>query len=131
MSGEKNKTYTEGELDFIKVLWDLGESSPESIQNELGNRGRKLTHGTIRNVLVVMMEKGYVSRRKNGKLYLYRAIMGADEAKTKLARNLLNRAFDGSESHMLSALLKNSDIHPEEIDKIERLIAEYKKGERR
>lgn len=129
MSGKKEKTYTEGELDFMKVLWDFGESSPEKIQNELKARGRALTHGTIRNVLIVMMEKGFVARRKKGKSYIYRALSDADEAQTKLARNLLEKAFDGSESRMISALLKNSDVHPEELEKIERLIAEYKKGE--
>ncbi len=72
MTFRKSRIFTDGELEFMKVLWALGEATPEEIQKALEKKGRSLTYGTIRNVLVVMIEKGYVTRNKKGKVYLYR-----------------------------------------------------------
>lgn len=127
---QKERIFTEGEMDFMKVLWDIGEATPEEIQKALHKQGRALTHGTIRNVLVVMIEKGYVTRRKKGKVYLYQTKIDKDQAQKKMAQNLLVNAFNGSESLMMGALLKNRDVRAEELDEIERLIAERKKNKK-
>ncbi|GAG76860.1 unnamed protein product [marine sediment metagenome] len=131
MAFRKTRMFTEGELDFIKVLWAMGEAVPEEIQKALHEKGRTLTYGTIRNVLVVMIEKGFVSRRKKGKVYLYKAKTDADKARRNMAQNLLKSAFDGSESLLMGAILKNRDIRQEELEEIERLIAERKKGNKK
>ncbi len=129
MAFQKTRIFTDGELDFIKVLWEKGESTPEEIQNALKNKGRMLNHGTIRNVLVVMIEKGYVTRKKRGKVYLYKAKIDEENALKNIAQNLLKNAFKGSESLMMNALLKNRDVSREELEEIERLITEHKKRE--
>ncbi|MFC1528550.1 BlaI/MecI/CopY family transcriptional regulator [Candidatus Latescibacterota bacterium] len=128
MGLRKSRLFTEGELDFMKVLWGLGEAIPEEIQKALHKFGRKLTGGTIRNVLVVMIEKGYVTRRKKGKVYLYKAKVSEDQAKKFMLQDLLEKAFGGSESHMVATLLKNSEVRKEEMDEIKRLIVNQKKG---
>ena len=130
MARRKTKTLTEGELDFMRVLWSDGEANPETMQASLLRYGRDLTGGTIRNVLAVMIEKGYVTRRKQGKAYLYHAAIDEEQALKHMAQNLLKTAFRGSESLMVGALLRHSDVRIEELDEIERLIAERRKEER-
>ncbi|MBT4482290.1 MAG: hypothetical protein HOC71_01275 [Candidatus Latescibacteria bacterium] len=122
----KARTFTEGELDFMKVLWAQGESTPEDIVSALGKSGREVTGGTVRNVLAVMIEKGYVKRRKRSKAYLYKAKIDKENAQKNLAQNLLKNAFEGSESLLMKALLKNQEIHPEELNMIEKLIKDKK-----
>ncbi|MBT4485222.1 MAG: hypothetical protein HOC71_16270 [Candidatus Latescibacteria bacterium] len=127
MGLRKSRLFTEGELDFMKVLWVLGEASPEEIQKALQRFSRKLTGGTIRNVLVVMIEKGYVTRRKKGKVYLYKAKMPENQAKKFMIQDLLEKAFNGSESHMVATLLKTREVRKEEMEEIKRLIDNQKK----
>ena len=127
MARWKSRTLTEGELDFMRVLWELREASPDEIQTALAASGRFLTGGTIRNVLAVMMEKEYVSRRKQGKAHLYRAAVDEEQALKSMAQDLLATAFGGSESLLVASLLKNRDVHPEELEKIECLIDEQKR----
>ncbi|MFA6472234.1 MAG: BlaI/MecI/CopY family transcriptional regulator [Candidatus Latescibacterota bacterium] len=129
MARWKSRTLTEGELDFMRVLWELREASPDEIQTALAASGRFLTGGTIRNVLAVMMEKEYVSRRKQGKAHLYRAFVDEEQALKSMAQDLLATAFGGSESLLVASLLKNRDVHPDELEKIERLIDEQKRGD--
>ena len=73
-----------------------------------------------------MIEKGYVKRRKRSKVYLYKAKIDKENAQRNLAQNLLKNAFEGSESLLMKALFKNQEIHPEELNRIEKLIEDKK-----
>jgi predicted transcriptional regulator len=131
MSRWKSRTLTEGELDFMRVLWNLGEATPEQIQDALTAQARVVTGGTVRNVLAVLMEKKYAARGKHGKTYLYRATVSEEQAQQEMARELLSGAFGGSESLLVAALLKNREMNPAELAEIERLIEERKRREER
>ena len=123
----KKSKLTEGELDFMHVLWELGEGSPEEIQKALAEKGRIVTGGTIRNILVTMSEKGYVTRHKRGKAYIYSAKIGEEETKHFLLTDLLEKVFGGSESLMVATLIKNREVKDNELEKIKKLIKEEKK----
>jgi predicted transcriptional regulator len=130
MSRRKSRSFTEVELEFMRVLWERCEAAPDDIAGALLAEGRLLSGGSIRNVLAIMREKGYVSRRKEGKAFLYRARVQKEEARTGMVRDLLNQAFAGSESLLVASLLDTGDIRQDELEKIERLIAERKERER-
>ena len=127
MARWKSRTLTEGELDFMRVLWSEGEATPETVQEALTAQGRAVTGGTVRNVLAVLMEKKYAVRREHGKTFLYRAAISAEQAREEMAKELLAGVFDGSEYLLVAALLKNPEVNPAELEAIERLIADRKK----
>ena len=126
MARRKSLTFTEVELEFMQILWSAGEATPEDIQAALSEQGRELTGGSIRNVLAILAEKGYVARRKAGKTFLYSARVHEEQAQKSVVQDILRRVFDGSESLMVAALLKNREVDSTEIAEIERLIAEHK-----
>jgi len=125
----KSRMFTNAEMQFMKVLWEKGEATPDEISDALAGIGRNLTYGTIRNMLVVMIEKGYVARRKRSKVYLYRAVVGEEEAKKTMLQDMLTRVFDGSESSMVATLLSAKDVRENELDEIRRLVDEEKEGD--
>ena len=129
MARRSTSTLTEVELEFMQLLWAEREVSPDDIQNALLERGRTLTGGSIRKMLSILMRKGYVNRKKEGKKYLYTARVGQEQAKKSMIRELLNRAFGGSASLMFATLIEGRDVPDEDLKTIERLIAERKKGE--
>ena len=129
MARRSTSTLTEVELEFMHLLWAEHEVSPEDIQNALLERGRTLTGGSIRKMLSILMRKGYVNRKKEGKKYLYTARVGQEQAKKSMIRELLNRAFGGSASLMFATLIEGRDVPEEDLKTIERLIAERKKEE--
>ena len=129
MARRKSRTFTEVELEFMQVLWSAGEATPEDIQAELTAKGHPLTGGSIRNVLAILAEKGYIARRKSGKTYLYKANVREEQGKKSVVQDILSRVFGGSESMMVAALLKNRDINRKELEEIERLIADHKTEE--
>lgn len=127
MARRKTRTFTEVELEFMRILWERGESTPDDVAEALAGQGRTLSGGSIRNVLAIMGEKGYVARRKEGKAFLYRAKVSEDTARRGMVGDLLDTVFEGSESMLVASLLDRRDLRPEELEEIERLIAERKR----
>ena len=124
MPRQKSRVFTEVELEFMHVIWKLGEATPDELGAALCEQGRHISVGSIRNMLGIMMQKGYIIRRKNGKAFHYRAKIHKDQARKTMIQDLLVNAFDGSESLVVAALLDRSDIRGEELEEIKRIIAD-------
>ncbi len=125
----KPRTFTDTEMQFMKILWAQGEATPDEIAADLEISGKKPAYGTIRNMLVLMIDKGFVARRKDGKVYHYRALVEEQTAKKTMLEHILGKVFDGSESSMVATLLSGKDISRDEIDEIHRLVEEEKARE--
>ena len=128
MARRKKPRLTEVELEFMKVIWEKGEVTPDDIQDILRSVYYPLTGGSIRNVLAIMIENGYVTRKKHGKTHLYSAKVDKAPGSQHMALDLLGQVFGDSESLMIAALLKNRDVNPKELDKIKTII-NHKKTE--
>ena len=127
MVQRKTAKLTEVELEFMQVLWSKGKATPEDIRNVLLERGRHLTGGSIRKVLLIMLRKGFVERTKQGKGYVYEAMVKKEQAHRSLIHDLVNRAFGGSASLMLATLLGSSMVSEDDINQMEQLITERKR----
>ena len=131
MARRKTRTLTEVELEFMQVLWSNKEASPEDMQKVLEKKDAILTGGSIRKMLQILMRKGYVKRVKQGKKYVYSAKVQQEQAHKSMICDLLNRAFEGSFSHMVAALMDIQNVSDEDIVKIEQLIKKRKKEARK
>ena len=81
MPRQKSSTFTDVELEFMQIIWALNEATPEDINRELLKKGRSISVGSIRNVLAIMINKGYITRRKNGRAFLYTARIKREQAR--------------------------------------------------
>ncbi len=122
MPRRKSKSFTDVELEFMRILWKLEEATPDDIAGELERNGRSISPGSIRNVLAIMMRKGYISRRKEGRGFRYRAKVRKDQARKSMLRDLLENVFEGSEALVVAALLDGKSADDAEIDEIRRLL---------
>lgn len=64
---------TPKELEILQILWKNGPSSVKDIQSGLGGNPAN-GYTTILKLMQIMHEKGLLTRQKNGKLHLYRAV---------------------------------------------------------
>jgi len=127
MTRKKSSILTEVELKFMQVIWNNGEVSPELMQSELAKVNHPITGGSIRNILAILANKGYVKRRKLSKTFLYSAKVEKEDASKNIVLDLLSRLFSNSESMMVSALLKKENISDEELARIEQMVSDRKK----
>lgn len=125
MARRKSNTLTQVELEFMKVVWAAAEVTTDDVQEALRRAGRDLADGSIRKVLSILVSKGYLARRREGRAFVYRATVGEDEASRSLVQDLLRRAFDGSAALLVASLLDGRTVRGEDLREIKRLIAEH------
>jgi BlaI family transcriptional regulator, penicillinase repressor len=126
----KSPILTEVELEFMNIIWDGGEVTTEAIQAALLAQGRDLTGGSVRKVVSILEAKGYVTRRPQGRGYLYRAKVPRDSANNRMVMHLLKQAFGGSARLMVAALLDSRAVGRDEMRKIKALLASREKEDR-
>jgi|WetSurMetagenome_2_1015567.scaffolds.fasta_scaffold561258_1 BlaI family transcriptional regulator, penicillinase repressor len=131
MARRVSPTFTEVELEFMHIVWDLVEATSDDIQRALSAKGRPLSDGSVRKILSILTRKGHLERRPDGRGFLYRASIPRAEAHIRMVRDLLDRAFDGSVSLMAAALLNGRDIRDGDIELIRRLLEDFERREKR
>ena len=128
MPRRKSRTLTEVELEFMQVVWELGEVTTEDVLQHLGSQGRSLSDGSVRKILSILVAKGYLSRRQDGRAFRYWAEVPKGRAHGNMLLDLVNRAFGGSPTLMIAALLDSPKVRRGDLKKIKQLIAEREKG---
>jgi predicted transcriptional regulator len=128
MARNKARTLTEVELEFMHVIWAADEVTTEDVRAALASNGRSLTDGSVRKVLSILVDKGYVKRRRQARGFLYRAVVPQERASRSMVADLLKRAFDGSAAQMVAALLGTRAVDSKELQKIKQLIADHEEG---
>jgi len=78
----------------------------------------------------LMEEKGYLTRKEQGRAHVYTARLQEKRIKRGLLHDLIDNAFRGSSDALLVHLLENRDLSGEELARVRRLIVE-KTGEKK
>jgi BlaI family transcriptional regulator, penicillinase repressor len=127
MPRQKSRTLTELELEIMQVVWKSDEVCVEDLRTALQDAGRPLALPSIRTMLSILMEKGYVARRQEGRAHLYRAKVSQDKAQKGILKDVVERAFEGSALDMVAAMLNTRMVSKGEIDQVKRLLSNYEK----
>lgn len=91
------------ELLCLKALWSLGEGNVKDVQ-QLVARTRPLAYTTIMTVLERLVRKEKLTRRKQGRAFLYVPTMSEDAMRQVAVRELLESFFDGSVADLVRFL---------------------------
>lgn len=122
MSRRKTRTLTELELDIMNVIWKHEEATVGDIRRDLKKAGKPLALPSIRTMLGILQDKGYVARRADGRRHVYRPLVSRDAAQASILKDIVRRAFDGSALDMVAALIDTRLVSRSEINEVKRLI---------
>jgi len=111
------------ELEILKVLWDHSPLSARDVRDRLKEQsGRDLAYSSVITMLNIMVRKGYLARRKDGKAFLFTPRVQRESVAGEMTGDLLSRLFDGSASAMVLNLIETADLDAEELAELRRLI---------
>lgn len=119
--------FTPCELEVMEVLWRNDPLKPAEILEQLE---RGLTDAALRSTLRVLVEKGHVTRRKQGKAYYYRSRKSAPLALKKMTKKLADLFCEGSSYGLIAQLLKSEELSAEDLRQLQQ-IAEQQASDRR
>lgn len=119
---------TEAELEILNILWTLGEGTVREVHEAL--KGKQTGYTTVLKQMQVMFEKGLLKRSERFRSHVYEAGLPREQTQTLLARNLLQRAFEGSTKNLVLGALSSQKVSASELAEIRSLIDAFEKGSR-
>ena len=125
MARKKSPNLTEAELRLMDVVWDKGEATVSEVAEALP-RDLGLAYNTVLTTMRILEEKGFLrhTKSKEGRAFLYRPVVGRDEASRTAVRYLVSRFFRNSPELLVLNLLEDEELGARELQRIRNLIAE-------
>lgn len=114
---------------IMTVLWRHGEATSADVHAALLPE-RGLAPTTIATMLRKMEHKGVVAHRSEGRQYVYRPLISEDEVRSSMLNELLERLFEGDPAALVSHLMTDHEIEPEELAELQRLLDRPDDGEK-
>lgn len=122
MARPASKYPTELELQILKVLWQQSPLLARDVQAALASDGRDLAKTSIITTLNTMVAKQYLTRSKQGNMYLFMPRITESEVGDRVIGDVVDRVFDGSTSAVLLKLFDVKDVDADELKELRRII---------
>ena len=116
---------TESELEILSILWLEQLATVRTVHEEL-LKTKDAGYTTTLKLMQIMHEKGLLTRNTDNKIHLYKAAIDKAETQTQIVNKLVSKLFSGSPTEMVMQALGGNKTSNEELNKIEKLIAELK-----
>ena len=115
------KELTKAEEQVMQILWNLKKGFVNDILDELPNP--KPAYNTISTIVRILEKKQFVSHKAYGKTHEYFPLISKTEYRKGKFKRFLNEYFDNSIESVVSFLVKEEKVSPEEIEELTRMIA--------
>lgn len=120
---DKNLTLTDAEWTVMECLW---EKSPRTGRETVAWLDQKMgwTRSTVLTMLRRLEAKGAVAGDTEGELKTFRPLIAREDVAVRETENLLDRAYRGSLSLLVSSLTKKQSLPQNEIDELYAILRE-------
>ena len=125
MPRPKSQNLTEAELRLMDVVWDKGRATvaevAEALPKELG-----LAYNTVLTTMRILEDKGYLkhSKPKEGRAFVYRAVVSREQASRSAVQHLLRRFFGNSAEALVLNLLEDENLSERELARVREMLKE-------
>ncbi|MDR3702894.1 MAG: BlaI/MecI/CopY family transcriptional regulator [Candidatus Sulfopaludibacter sp.] len=125
MARKKSLNLTDAELRLMDVIWEKGSATVGEVAEALPKEPG-LAYNTVLTTLRILEEKGYLehTKSKEGRAFVYRALVGRNEAGRNAVRYLVSRFFRNSPELLVLNLLEDENLDTGELARIRALLAE-------
>ncbi len=113
---------SEAEWEVMKIVWFQGPCSASEIIQVLQQRDSTRHPKTIKTYLNRLVKKQALGVKKEGRAYLYRALVSEKQCVEAVSSSFLDRVFGGSLKPMLAHFVQTRKLSPAEIQELKRLL---------
>lgn len=120
---DKHMALTEAEWAVMECLW---EKSPRTGRETVAWLDKKMgwTRSTTLTMLRRLEAKGAVAGDTEGELKMFRPLIAREEVAVYETESLLDRAYKGSLSLLVSSFTKKQSLSQKEIDELYAILKE-------
>lgn len=130
MPGESTAPANLGELEtaVMRVLWERDEATVNDVLESV-EWSRPLAYTTVMTVLSRLTEKGFASREKRGRTFVYTAAVKQSGAASSALGRVIDRFFGGARAEAIAHLLStDEDIDESDLAEMEEMIRRRREG---
>lgn len=111
---------SESERVLMKIIWRKGGKALYSdIMEELKKEENEWNKNTVLTLLSRLVEKKYLKVKKFGRRNEYKALIMETEYQMIQTHSFLDKIYEGNVKNLVSTLLQQNVLSPEELNKIE------------
>ena len=124
MARPRSSQPTDGEMEILKVLWEIGPAELGPIRVQLQQQ-RPVATTTIATMLKVMLGKKLVKRSDGKRGYVWSARASRTRTASELVRKVLDHVFEGSAGRLVAHLLEETELDRRDRDEIRKLLEAF------
>ena len=117
---------SDAEFEVMSIIWKYEPISTNDVVERL-SKNKKWSPKTITTMLFRLEKKGVISHEKEGRVFVYSALIQKD-AYLKAERSaFINRFFDGALNQMVVSYLNENDLTKNDIGTLQAILDKKRK----
>ena len=116
---------SDAEWQVMKIIWMQGEQTSTDLIRVLAERF-DWSKSTIQTLLARLVEKECLTRKKEGKSFVYSALLTLDQSRDLLVQDIKDKVCSRRIKNLLADLIKECDFTQADLEDLEAVISEKK-----
>lgn len=113
------------EWRIMKIIWMEGKQTSTDLIAVLSERF-DWSKSTIKTLLTRLVEKGYLTREKSGKAFVYSALLTQDQGLDLVVEDVKDKVCSKRIVHVLENLIQESDFTLADLNQLQQVLEEKK-----
>ncbi len=116
---------SDAEWQVMKIIWMQGEQTSSDLIRVLAERF-DWSKSTIQTLLARLVEKECLTRKKEGKSFVYSALLTLDQSRDLLVQDIKDKVCSRRIKNLLADLIMECDFTLADLEDLEAVISEKK-----
>ena len=116
---------SDAEWQVMKIIWMQGEQTSMDLIRVLAERF-EWSKSTVQTLLARLVEKECLTRKKEGKSFLYSALLTLDQSRDLLVRDIKDKVCSRRIKQLVADLIVECDFTQTDLEDLEAVISEKK-----
>lgn len=116
---------SDAEWQVMKIIWMQGEQTSRDLIRVLAERF-DWSKSTVQTLLARLVEKECLTRRKEGKSFVYSALLTLDQSRYLLVQDIKDKVCSRRIKNLLADLIAECDFTQTDLEALEAVISEKK-----
>ena len=116
---------SDAEWQVMKIIWMQGEQTSTDLIRVLAERF-DWSKSTIQTLLARLVEKECLTRKKEGKSFVYSALLTLDQSRDLLVQDIKGKVCSRRIKNLLADLIMECDFTLADLEDLEAVISEKK-----
>lgn len=116
---------SDAEWQVMKIIWMQGEQTSTDLIRVLAERF-DWSKSTVQTLLARLVEKECLTRKKEGKSFVYSALLTLDQSRDLLVQDIKDKVCSRRIKNLLADLIMECDFTLADLEDLEAVISEKK-----